>query len=408
MLLMPIDVVLVAAGTQGDVAPVAALGRALKARGHAVTLVADAMHARHAHELDFHPAAPPEHALAAAADPRLWHYARGYRVVLGGFVLPAIAPTYAYVAERWAKRQRALVVAGTTWALGPRIAHENLGVPYATLHLCPVNLRSNRAPPLFRGLRMTGAWPSFVKDLVWWLLDRAYLDGPVLPTLNAFRERLGLPTVRRVMHRWLHSPQAVLGLFPETFAPPQPDWPEHTQLTGFVFPTEHAPLSPELAAFLDAGPPPVVFSLGSALTPARTLAPLAAEVCRQLGVRGVLLGHEAPSADLPDSVRYFGYVPLGELLPRAAALVHHGGIGTTALALRAGTPQLAMPMAFDQFDNADRMTRLGAGATLDWLHVTAPRLTRALSRMLGGSRPPPFATPDATAQSCELIERLAR
>src|SRR5581483_2119915 len=220
----PLDVILVGIGTQGDVAPVATLGAALKARGHGVTLVADALHERLAAAagLAFHSSAPPGAALQAAANADLWHRRRGFPVVLDGFVLPAIAPTFGYVAERWRTRSRPLVVAGTTWALGPRIAHEKLGVPYVTLHLCPTNLRSNTLPPDFDDLHMTGAWPGFLKNLLWWLLDTAYLDRPVVPALNAFRRTLGRPGVGGVMHRWLHSPGSVVCLFAPWFAPPQP------------------------------------------------------------------------------------------------------------------------------------------------------------------------------------------
>jgi UDP:flavonoid glycosyltransferase YjiC (YdhE family) len=417
----PLEILLVGIGTQGDVLPLATLGAALKARGHDVTLVADAMHARlgAAAGLAFQASALPEPAAQAAAHPQLWHHRRGFRIVLDGFVLPALQPTYDYVVRRWDSRRKPLVVAGTTWALGPRIAHEKLKVPFVTLHLCPTNLRSNCLPPEFAGLRMTPAWPDFVKTLAWWLLDRAYLDPKVLPALNAFRRTLGLGDVDRVMQGWLHSPQAIIGLFPPWFAPPQPDWPAQTQLTGFVLPPDAVPLPPALEAFLDAGPAPLVFTFGSAIPPARRLFEQAATVCRRLGVRGVLLGHDAsaPPAELPDGVRFFGYVPLGALLPRASALVHHGGIGTSALALRAGAPQLVLPIAFDQIDNATRLERLGVAAQLPWHSVNDGRLAHAIEAMLGSTsqreacvqHAERFAGDSgATEQSCHLIEAAAQ
>jgi rhamnosyltransferase subunit B len=416
----PLDVILVGIGTQGDVAPVATLGAALKARGHGVTLVADALHQRLAEAagLAFQRSAPPEAAAQATQNADLWHRRRGFSVVLNGFVLPALEPTFAYVAERWRQRTRPLVVAGTTWALGPRIAHEQLGVPYATLHLCPTNLRSNTLPPDFDDLHMTGAWPGFVKNLLWWLLDTAYLDRPVLPALNAFRRTLGLADVRRVMHGWLHSPQSVVCMFAPWFAPPQADWPARTHVTGFVQPPAPAALPEGLSAFLDAGPRPVVFTFGSATTAARALFERAAAACRKLGLRAVLLGHDAAAvpADLPDGVRFFGYVPLAALLPRAAALVHHGGIGTAALALQAGVPQLVLPLAFDQFDNATRLVRLGVAEKLPWHTVSERKLTAAIERMLASSAQREAcvksagrfaADADPLGRSCELIEAAA-
>ena len=85
-----------------------------------------------------------------------------------------------------------------------------------------------------------------------------------------------------------------------------------------------------------------------------------------MGRRGILLSrfadHIPPT--LPPNIRHFAFVPLSSLLPRCAAIVHHGGIGTTSQAFAAGIPQLIMPLAHDEFDNAARVKRLGAG---DWL-----------------------------------------
>jgi UDP:flavonoid glycosyltransferase YjiC (YdhE family) len=98
------------------------------------------------------------------------------------------------------------------------------------------------------------------------------------------------------------------------------------------------------------------------------------DACRRLGRRGLLLSRyrDQLPADLPPGVRHFDYVPLSRVLPRAAALVSHGGIGTLSQALAAGIPQLIMPLGFDQFDNAARLGRLGVAATLTPRPSVAP------------------------------------
>ena len=112
---------------------------------------------------------------------------------------------------------------------------------------------------------------------------------------------------------------------------------------------------------------------GSAMRHAQEFFAESVAACQRLGRRGLLLTRfaEQVPTDLPETIRHLEYVPFSRVLPRAAALVHHGGIGTTAQALAAGIPQLVMPLAHDQPDNAARLERLGVGRTI------APRRYRA-------------------------------
>src|SRR5262249_29005603 len=158
---------------------------------------------------------------------------------------------------------------------------------------------------------------------------------------------LGLAPVRDVFRGWLHSPQLVLGLFPKWFGSIQPDWPRHTELVGFPLYDERdaTPLPAELDAFLAAGPPPVAFTPGSANLHGRPFFEAASAACTRLGRRGLLLTRhpEQLPERLPEGVRHVAYAPFGLLLPKVGALVHHGGIGTSAQGMAAGVPQLVMP-----------------------------------------------------------------
>src|SRR5262249_6681351 len=165
--------------------------------------------------------------------------------------------------------------------------------------------------------------------------------------------------------RWWHSPDGVLCLFPGWFGPRQPDWPANVWLTQFPLWDEDSIYKPqpEVEAFLRAGEATIVFTPGSSNAQAVTFFQAAVEACRSLGRRGMLLSRfpEQVPPDLPEGVRYFAYAPLSRVRSRAAALVHPGGMGTTAQVLRAGIPQLLMPLAYDQPDNAARLKRLGVG-----------------------------------------------
>jgi UDP:flavonoid glycosyltransferase YjiC (YdhE family) len=167
----------------------------------------------------------------------------------------------------------------------------------------------------------------------------------------------------------MHSPQLNLCLFPDWFARPQPDWPPQTQLTGFVYYDRQGDgddLPNTVNEFINAGSPPIIFTPGTAMKHANQFFLDCVEACGRLRRRGILLtGHPEQLPDeLPADIRHFAYLPFSKVLPRTAALVHHGGIGTTAGAIAAGIPQVIRPMAHDQPDTAARVERLGIGVSL--------------------------------------------
>jgi rhamnosyltransferase subunit B len=274
-------------------------------------------------------------------------------------VIPAIQPLYEILSENLSSNA-ILVAQGQMF--GAHLAHEKLGVPFVTINLQPAAFRSIHDAPL-----MPGWIPPSLRSAVYALLDYLVLDRELAGDINAFRSQLGLPKARRIFASWVHSPQKSIGLFPDWFAPPQPDWPTQTELAGFVFLDEGPrPLDPALSAFLAEGEPPIVFTPGTAMRHADLFFEASIQASIEMGRRALLLTQypdQVPSP-LPDGVATFAYVPFAAVLPHSAALVHHGGIGTVAQALAAGIPQLVRPMAFDQPDNAARVQRLGVGLSI--------------------------------------------
>lgn len=208
----------------------------------------------------------------------------------------------------------------------------------------------------------------------------------ICPWLNAFRRRFGLPPARSIFGHWWNSPEKVLGMFPQWFAAVQPDWPSQVHLTGFPLYSEETVWEPseELESFLSHGAPPIVFTPGSANLFGHEFFKTAIAVCQRLGRRGLLLTRfpEQIPSNLPTQVRHFDYAPFRWLLPRSSMLVHHGGIGSMSQAIAAGIPQIIMPMAFDQLDNATRIKRLGIG---DWVprpRFRAARVAEVAKRLL--------------------------
>src|SRR5271168_99024 len=238
--------------------------------------------------------------------------------------------------------------------------------------------------------------------------------------LNQFRATLSLPPVERVMHQWMHSPQLVIAFFPEWFAPVQPDWPANTNAVGFPLwdpPGEAAALQ-EAEAFLNAGAAPVIFTPGSAGSTMHRFFRESIDAARQLKLRAMLVTNypEQIPSRLPEGMAVFGYLPFSQVLPRAALLVYHGGVGTLAQGIKAGIPQLVVPNGYDQFDSAWRIEQLGLGRSIPQTRYRARRVASTIRGILADraslERRMEYAAriddDHAIARACELIEGLGR
>ena len=208
----------------------------------------------------------------------------------------------------------------------------------------------------------------------------------------------------------------VIGLFPSWYASPQPDWPPGTRLTGFPLFDEdqEAAIAPDVNAFLEEGEPPVVFMPASLMQQANQFFEIAVQSCQEAGKRAILLSryrHHIPTT-LPKGIQHFEYIPLQHLLPRVDALVHQGGIGTCAQALRCGVPQLIHPMAYDQYDNAWRIQRLGVGDRIIAKEWQAPTVTSKIQAITSSSEirercqaiAKNFEGINSLEEACQLIE----
>jgi rhamnosyltransferase subunit B len=365
----PARACLVTFGSAGDVHPMLALGQALRARGRPVTLLSNPVFgpAAAAAGLDFIGIGEPRHYQEAVGHPKLWHPVDGLGVMWRYLLRPALPATYDAIAAL-AGNERVVLLASPV-AMGARLAQERLGLPLVTVYTAATMLRSVHHPVTMAQWRVPAWVPRPARRAAWALLDRFKLEPLVRPSLDPLRARLGLPALRSsVFGEWVHSPLAGLTLFPAWFAAAAPDWPAQVRQGGFPLYDEPVQVSPALQAFLDAGPAPVVFMPGTARQDAGAFFQQAVRSCLANGCRGVLLGQAgAPLASpLPADIHLEGYAPFAPLLRRARALVHHGGIGSSAQALRSGIPQLLVPHAYDQFDNAMRLEALGVGATLAW------------------------------------------
>jgi rhamnosyltransferase subunit B len=403
-------------GSSGDVHPYIGIGRALRARGHDVTIVTAGAFEQVVQRagLGFRETVSAQIFDVMSKHPDLWHSRRGLQFVLGT-VASHLRLGYERVAEIYEPGRTVLV--GHALSFGTRLFEETHSVPGATLHLAPSIFRSDHQQPAMAPGRELTWTPRWFKRTFWWGVDRFLIDPLIVPKLNGFRQELGLPPVSRVFRDWIHSPRRVIALFPDWFGPPQPDWPPALRMAGFpqYDESDQQQLAPGLLRFLDAGQAPIVFTPGSANQAAASFFRGAIDASARLNRRAILLTRfkeHVPS--LPATVHHESYAPLSRLLPRCAALVHHGGIGTLAQALAAGVPQLTMPMGFDQPDNTTRLLRLGVARWVAPSKFTGERVAPLLDSLLDNpdvsSACAKYAallkTGSALDRTCDLLEEL--
>ena len=417
---MPLQVILVPVGTAGDVLPFVAIGLRLKERGHRVVVVASGTHRvlLEGAGLDRIETVGAEADAAAFGHRNIWRPTRGVRRIGERMIIPGLRPQIAAIQARF--EPGSTVIVASTLAFGARIAAEKLRSPMVSVHLAPAAIRSLEDTPAVANIPGFPRLPRSTKRLLYWYFDRFVADPVLCQGLNEVRQELGLAPLRRPMHEWLHSPERIIGLFPPWFAAPAADWPPQVRLTGFPLydgPESHSLPSDLVRFLLDSGDPPIVFTAGTAQSHGESFFRAAVDACVRLGARGVLISRSAEQlpAETPESVRAFAHAPFGELLPRAKAIVHHGGIGTAAQALRAGIAQVVVPLAYDQPDNAARLKRLGVASILPQRRLDGAHLASTLRALL--SRPDlsaklseaarRFEHDSAIDDTCRLIEEAA-
>jgi len=213
----------------------------------------------------------------------------------------------------------------------------------------------------------------------------------------------------------------VIGLFPDWFGDPQPDWPPQLRLTGFVLsdrrcaPSFDASAERSVEAAANGGAP-IVFTPGSANRQAARFFAVGIAAAGAIGRRALLVTpyREQLPPSLPPHASHLSYAPFDTLFGHAAAVVHHGGIGTSAQAFGAGVPQLVMPLGFDQPDNGARVKRLGVGDVIRPRRFTTPIVADALKRLLEDQRVSAacrswqgrMQAQDPLARTCDAIEEL--
>ena len=416
-------VLLSTAGSLGDLYPVLSVARALEAAGLDALLALGPDDAAVARKwgLQAHPVGPSAdeicRRLGVSRDDIAASVLRDPGPLIRDVALPMAA---ALVPEMDALCERADVVAATAFAFSAPLAAERAGLPFVPLVLQPMLAWSALDPPRAGAFRAALPAPRGPLGRGWNRLvlgaARAELRRRHRRDLADLRGRLGLspdPGTPLIDHGGATVPLR-LGLWDEAFAPVPADAVEGLVAVGFP-PAPQGESDAALLRWIDEGPPVLVATLGSV---AQSLAGPdfwfeVVRMARALGLRSVLLSGDAPVPEGRDVVAR-RYAPHADLFPRAAAILHHGGIGSTAEALRAGRPQIVVPVGGDQPDNAARLVRMGVAATVPARRFRAARAARALSRVIerfhsdaAGARAAEIAGRDGAAAAALHLAQIA-
>jgi len=412
-------------GTFGDINPLIAIALELKRRGHVPIMAMPAIYQPKIVPLglEFHPLRPDIDPTNKLLVEMVYDVNKGTETGLRKFLFPVLRETYADLLNAATQPERAdLLLLGELNYAGPIVA-EVTGIPWASYVLAPFSFFSAFDPPvlppypkLARADKVVPGMGRGIKRLA------RFVTRKWPEPIYELRRELGLQPGKNPIFDAKHSPNLVLALFSPVLGVKQEDWPPNVLIAGFCFYDSvagNAALPPQLEQFLDAGSPPVVFTLGSAaVLAAGDFYEISVRAAMRIGVRAVLLIGEdplnMPKQQLPDSICVAQYAPYSALFRRVSLVVHQGGVGTTAQCLRAGRPMLIMPYSHDQPDNARRMKRLGVARVLQRHGYKPWRVARNLKAML--ERPAygrmaqgvahEMAREDGVKSACDALEQL--
>lgn len=399
-------IVITTYGTLGDLYPYIALAIELKQRGHKVVIATSKLYSSkvEAEDIEFHAIRPNfEPGLSTEALRKATDSKEGLKYLICELILPHIKDTYSDLIQ--VVHGADLLVTQHLSFAGPIVA-EKAGIKWISGVLAPIMI-----PSAYDSLVLSEPHNQIKSQLFNPLVNSSiinlskYFLSSWSDPIKQLRRDLGLRQVKDPLFEGNHSPELVLALFSKVFAQPQSDWPKRTCVAGFPFYDRQgeAELSLELLEFLRTGSPPIVFTLGSALVRnAGNFYVESAIAVRQLGCRAVLLMGEdrcnLPQEFLSENIVAFDYAPYSKLFLHSQAIVHQGGIGTTAEALRSGRPMLVMPYSHDQPNNAARVERLGVGLTISRGEYNATNVVAKLHQLLN--------EPSFARQSAEVGQQI--
>jgi rhamnosyltransferase subunit B len=347
----PLKFMLSSLGTLGDMLPILTLGKELMERGHACHMLGSAPGAAIAEKLGLE---------YSTVSPTRVSDRGGAEQTFDDYLRPSYEPTFRIFAREHAAGHRLVVVNQTNYS-ATSLMCDLYGLPLVRTILYPALIHSLAAPPMpWRGKLKGPLGKSYEKHFLPQLFEDRERGRYELCTVNEHRRALGLVPLDS-LRETERQIQLRLAFFPDWYAPPAADWPELVQV-GFPLPPSQGQLPSAVTRLIEKHGRPLVFTPGTGVSDVELFFAEARRCCELLDRPGVFLSPRCAGRGTQDArVVVLDYVDLSVLLPHAALLVHHGGMGTTARALEAGIPQIICPHGYDQPDNGARIADLGVG-----------------------------------------------
>jgi Glycosyl transferases, related to UDP-glucuronosyltransferase len=415
-------IVLATIGSLGDLHPMIALGIELRERGHDIVINTSEIYKEKIEMigLGFYPLRPAvdptdRELVAAALDAR-----KGPEKLIKEIIFPHLRDMYE---DMTAAVERAdLLITGEIVYTAKSVV-EKTGIKWISTSLAPLSMFSSYDPniyPMYDWLEYLRPFPAAFHQALFSFMRWTISDW--FEPYRMFRKDLGLAPDHDPIFLEKYSDSLHLAMFSKVLGKPQPDWPQNTLQSGFCFydgQNDTGQMPDGLENFLDAGEPPIIFTLGSAaVMAAGNFFEESVSAAKALNRRAVLLHseHNESPGDLGNNIAAFDYAPYSKVFPRAACIVHQGGVGTTGQALRAGVPHLIMPYSHDQPDNAARCRRVGVAEVIGRDKYNGKTAAHALLELLSDQAYKTNAiavkrivdSEHGTKTACNAIEQILR
>lgn len=409
-----LNIVMYALGTGGDIDPMVALGIELTRRGRKVVFLSN----------DYFKQRVIAAGIEFVSVGTLEQYHQGNTALawettnhtdnFEHYHAPAFEPAFEYV--KGLSGTSALIIA-LGEENGARVAAEKFNLPFIKIILSPNIIFSAFSPPA----PMSWAIPSIIpRFIVRFLLRKnrktrfkVFCKAQHTASYRATRERLQCPLMFQTKSTALFQ----IGFFPEWFGMPAKDWPENIKLVGFPLQNRASINSRgELDAFIQRQGAPLIFTSGTGVKDVVELFSEGRKICEKLQLPGVFVGGSSGAEMLQNSALclHMDYIDFEYALPKSLAIIHHGGMGTTAQAIKAGVPQLIRPLKYDQPDNAERIYKLGLGTYVMperfKVEEVAPMIGNMLQKTKSSKALQHYAADvnnsNAISDACDLIEQV--
>ncbi len=379
-------------GTKGDIFPLVGIASELSRRGYQIVFLVNDHYRDLIQEygFDFRSTGTKRQHIDFHGDPAIWNLESDIiEIGFENYYKQAMKSSCRHVFDQYEKSQILAVVGTYPLLNGATMAADALSIPHTTITLSPRYIPSFVAPPAPLKWLLPDWIPLWIRKKIFQGMSHESAAHVMRKTycksINDMRVSIGLDPVNVAqIIGTLSESHLQIATFPDWYGMRQPDWPNRVHTVGFPLFSQVTKLGRRVVdRFISTHGSPLVFTCGTGMEDSSTLFIEGKDICDALGLPGLFVGRVNEQARFSeDRFLHVDYVDFNYVLVRCRLILHHGGIGTLAEAVKAGIPQIIRPLAFDQFDNADRVHRLGLGTFILPEHFHRENVTQSIKKLL--------------------------